>query len=424
MRLQGNPAIVFTSNCEPGITAKYAGSFAARAVCRKPLCDGLETIEESNDSDFHSQPQIHMKTNHKSILSPLRSFGAVSAIILAALAPATALADFNGSDSLSAQVNKWAPFTDFGKPGGGKYSFQNSRLEFLVKSPTHKDLSILRWTENQGGYAQDWFIQVDVHLDNVALSQGGYTNLNLGVINTEDSQQGYIVAIDRYQDRITYISGFETSMVNELEDDYQRSSAINATLRIHFDSVAKTLTSSWKTGSGWKYFPSVKITDWDMDKSSTFTAFLAASGGGGNDKGRVSAPVIKTGEAFFSNFKTGSAKPDISVEQPVGSDLTDGNSKKSFGSVPIGGDVTKTFTVRNNGSAILRNLKITQGGIDAADFTITGPTRMLVKPGATATFRVNFQPKATGTKNSIVNVISNDPDESRFEISLTGLGVK
>ena len=49
---------------------------------------------------------------------------------------------------------------------------------------------------------------------------------------------------------------------------------------------------------------------------------------------------------------------------------------------------------------------------------------MLVKPGATATFRVNFQPKATGTKNSIVNVISNDPDESRFEISLTGLGVK
>lgn len=345
-------------------------------------------------------------------------------LVVAALGSATAFGDFSGGDTLAAQGKKWASFTGFGKPGGGEYVFQNSRLEFLVESPTTNDLSILRWTPNKGGYDQDWFIQVDVHLDKVALNRGSHTNLNLGVINTKNRKQGYMAAIDRYRDGRTHVSGFETSTVAGLNDDYQKSPALDATLRIHFDSAAKTLTSSWKSGAAWKYFPSVKIAKWGMDKSGTFTAILAASGGG-DDDGRGRGPVIRSGEAFFSNFKAGDATPDIAIEQPAGSDLADGNSKKSLGSASIrSGGMSKTFTIRNSGTAGLGNLKIAKAGPDAADFTITGPAKTLVKPGATATFKVLFKPKTTGTKNAIINILSNDPDESHFDIQVSGEGVK
>ncbi len=344
-------------------------------------------------------------------------------LVVAILGTCTAFGDFSGGDSLAAQNKKWASFTGFGKPGGGKYAYQNSRLEFLVKSPTNNDLSILRWTPNKGGYDQDWFIQVDVHLAKVALKQGCHTNLNLGVIHTQNPEHGYMAAIDRYRDGRKYVSGFETSTVAGLNDDYQKSPALDSTLRIHFDSVAQTLTSSWKSGSVWKYFPSTRIADWEMDKAGTFTAVLAASGGG-DDDGGGKGPVIKSGEAFFSNFKCGNATPEIAIEQPAGSDLTDGKSKKSFGTVSVGGvGVSKTFIIRNAGTSSLGSLKVAKAGVDAADFTITGPARTLIKPGAATTFRVLFKPKATGTKNAIINVISDDPDESHFDIQLSGEGV-
>jgi hypothetical protein len=37
---------------------------------------------------------------------------------------------------------------------------------------------------------------------------------------------------------------------------------------------------------------------------------------------------------------------------------------------------------------------------------------------------VVFKHKSTGARNAIINVISNDPDESHFDIKLTGQGVK
>ena len=265
---------------------------------------------------------------------------------------------------------------------------------------------------------------MDVHLDKVALGPNCHANLNLGVTN---QKQRYMLAIDRYTTdgpTIKYVSGFETSTTSGMNNDYQQSSALDATLRVHFDSTAKTLTGSWKSGSVWSYLPSTKIADWEMDKSSTFSAILAASGGG-NDQGTNLGPVIETGEAFFSNFKTGTAKPDIAIEQPAGSDLTDGKAKKSFGSVAIGGEgMSKTFTIRNTGIAKLRNLKLTKNGTQVADFPFTPPARTLLQPGASTTFKVTFKPKAAGTRNAAIHITSNDSDESPFDILLTGQGVR
>lgn len=342
---------------------------------------------------------------------------------IAAFLPQFVLADFSGSDSMATKSSKWENLSNI---GGAKVAFQNSRLEYLVKSPTSEDRSIMRWTPNEGGYDQSWFIQVDVHLDPVPLNNGCHLNLNLGVINSDNQKQGYFVAIDRYRDGPgagVYVSGFEAGPANADELDHADSAAVNGTLRVHFDSDNETLTASWNAGAGWKYFPTEDISGWGMVDADTFTAMLAAAGGG-NDEGSGIGPAVKTGNAHFTNFKSGTAKPDIAIEQPARSDLTDGTAKKNFGTATLGSAVSKTFTIRNNGTAKLRGLAIRKNGVNAADFTVTAPTKSVLKPGGSCTFKVTFSPKAAGNKNAAIHIYSTDPDESPFDIKLAGAGVK
>ena len=339
---------------------------------------------------------------------------------IAAFLPQFVLADFSGSDPLATKSSKW---DNFSNEGGAKAVFQNSRLEYLVKSPTSNDRSILRWTPNEGAYDQDWFIQVDVHLDKVALNDNCHANLNLGVVNSDDHNQGYFVALDRYRAGAIYGTGFEAGAANADELDHADSAAVNGTLRVHFDSDNETLTASWNAGAGWKYFAPEDISGWGMTNEDTFSGILAAAGGG-NDNGPDSGPVVKSGEAYFANFKTGTAKPDIAIEQPALSDLTDGTAKRNFGTATLGSAVSKTFTIRNNGTAKLRGLAIRKNGVNAADFTVTAPTKSVLKPGGSCTFKVTFSPKAAGTKNAAIHIYSTDPDESPFDIKLAGAGVK
>lgn len=118
-----------------------------------------------------------------------------------------------------------------------------------------------------------------------------------------------------------------------------------------------------------------------------------------------------------------SAQPDITVQQPVGSNLTDGSAKKSFGTVVVGKTGTaKTFTVGNSGFADLKNLAITKDGANAADFTVGVPAKTTLKPGEKTTFKVTFKPKAKGVRNAAVHLKSNDADENPFDIKLAGAG--
>ena len=116
--------------------------------------------------------------------------------------------------------------------------------------------------------------------------------------------------------------------------------------------------------------------------------------------------------------------PDIKVEQPVGSDLTDGVSTVSFGSQAFGSpSAPKLFTVRNNGSSNLTiNIAgITKDGTNLADYTIatTGMSPVIVPNGNTA-FNVIFTPGGSGARVAAIHIPSDDPDENPFDINLTG----
>jgi len=115
--------------------------------------------------------------------------------------------------------------------------------------------------------------------------------------------------------------------------------------------------------------------------------------------------------------------PDISVDQPPGNSLVDAVSAVDFGSAPAGSSVTRTFTIRNTGSADLTGLAITKTGADSGDFTITPPSVTALAANASTNFTIVFSSGGFGARAAAIHISSNDPDESPFDIDLTGSGL-
>jgi hypothetical protein len=120
---------------------------------------------------------------------------------------------------------------------------------------------------------------------------------------------------------------------------------------------------------------------------------------------------------------SGLAVPDIAVEQPAGTDLTDNSATISFGNVlPGATSRARIFTIINHGTANLTGLAITIDGTHPDDFVadVLGATDLA--PGESTTFTVAFTPAAIGTRSAALHIASNDFDENSFDIALTGRG--
>lgn len=113
---------------------------------------------------------------------------------------------------------------------------------------------------------------------------------------------------------------------------------------------------------------------------------------------------------------------EIAVEQPAGTDLTDGAASIGFGTVTLGSSTAKVFTVRNTGSGELTGLDITFDGANAGDFSVTANPTAPVSTGGSTTFTVTFAPAGADARNATLHIASNDGDENPFDIALTGTG--
>lgn len=116
-------------------------------------------------------------------------------------------------------------------------------------------------------------------------------------------------------------------------------------------------------------------------------------------------------------------KPEIVVEQPANGELTDGVSKISFGKMRLGkrGRAVK-FIIRNIGPADLTGIKLGITGSNARDFKITRLKTSTLAEAANTVFKIRFKPSAKGIKIAKLKILSNDADESPFDITLTGTG--
>ncbi len=123
---------------------------------------------------------------------------------------------------------------------------------------------------------------------------------------------------------------------------------------------------------------------------------------------------------FVVNLRgTGVSAPEIEIYQPPGSSLVAGGSL-GYGTVKTGLAFTKTFTIKNVGSANLNKIAVSISG--AAVFKLVKPTAASLATGKTTKFTVTFKPTASGLRTAKVTVTSNDADESPFVIKVSGTG--
>jgi hypothetical protein len=117
--------------------------------------------------------------------------------------------------------------------------------------------------------------------------------------------------------------------------------------------------------------------------------------------------------------------PEIDVQQPVGSALTSGTSKISFGTARVGkAGISRTFTIKNIGNLNLNGLTVAKAGSHSKEYTVTQLKRRMLAPGAAITFRVTFKAKAVGLREAAIRIASNDRDENPFIINLAGEGAR
>lgn len=142
---------------------------------------------------------------------------------------------------------------------------------------------------------------------------------------------------------------------------------------------------------------------WQFDKDGSVD--------GGSDTAWIDSVVLP------SEISPG---PDIAVEEPVNTDLTDGVSTTSFGAVNNGASSLRTFTIRNVGLQNITGLAVSIDGTHSSQFSATNPAQTTLTNGQSTTFTVTFTPSGFGSRSANLHIASNDSDESPFDIALAG----
>lgn len=121
-------------------------------------------------------------------------------------------------------------------------------------------------------------------------------------------------------------------------------------------------------------------------------------------------------------YHTETNQPDIMIESPSGSELASGASY-AMGAVAVDASQPRTFTIRNIGNAPLSGLLASIGGTDAEFFELgQSEWSTPIASGTSVSFTVRFLPTDTAVRDATLVVLSNDPDESPYEIHLSGQG--
>ena len=104
---------------------------------------------------------------------------------------------------------------------------------------------------------------------------------------------------------------------------------------------------------------------------------------------------------------------------PSPADYTD------FGTVFLGGSLTRTYVITNTGMAELEltgTPKVELGGTDAGDFAVSLQPASPVAPSNSTTFSVQFAPSAEGLRQATVSIANNDGDENPYTFDIQGTG--
>ncbi|MBC7425474.1 MAG: choice-of-anchor D domain-containing protein, partial [Bacteroidia bacterium] len=145
----------------------------------------------------------------------------------------------------------------------------------------------------------------------------------------------------------------------------------------------------------------------------------------------IAGELVEGGQLLaFYNPDSYNSNPEIALS---GNNVTilDGDVTPStidntdFGKAESTTPVSKTFTIQNNGIGKLVVKSITISGVNATDFTlVNAPVLPLtIDGGKTLDITVKFSPLSTDTRTAVLNIGSNDLDETNYDIALQGTGI-
>jgi hypothetical protein len=137
------------------------------------------------------------------------------------------------------------------------------------------------------------------------------------------------------------------------------------------------------------------------------------------------APIVD----FEGDPRPQGTAPDIGADEmvPLVPNIVVTPESLDFGPVRVGVNSTpKTLTITNTGAGDLKITAIKFGGANANNFN--KPTdrcsKKTLAPNASCTVSVRFKPRSPiGGKTATLVIPSNDPDESRVPVPLSGTGI-
>lgn len=126
----------------------------------------------------------------------------------------------------------------------------------------------------------------------------------------------------------------------------------------------------------------------------------------------------------WKGFPTATVGPEIQVEDPRGSVISNRISTQSFGGRVIGYPRTKVYTIRNVGTHTLKKLAVELIANDGGDFTATTDQRgASLEPGQAMKVKITFRPTGTYERRATLKIHSTDPNENPVTLKLRGLGM-
>ncbi|MBP7460912.1 MAG: choice-of-anchor D domain-containing protein, partial [Candidatus Delongbacteria bacterium] len=136
----------------------------------------------------------------------------------------------------------------------------------------------------------------------------------------------------------------------------------------------------------------------------------------------------------FSIQGTGTVAPEMDVAGN-GTSIADGDATPSstddtdFGTLNVNtGSSEHTFTITNSGTGTLTltdaSPYVAIGGTHPGDFSLTQtPSSSIASGGGTTTFKITFNPSATGTRSATISIANDDSDENPYDFSIQGIGI-
>lgn len=186
-------------------------------------------------------------------------------------------------------------------------------------------------------------------------------------------------------------------------------------------------TGTWSYNSNFSGMYEYTLKPFIAGQPDGYLTIWVSTGGAGRYEVYLNGVFGNSQTGGFTIGSSAEKNPEISVQQPAGSELADGKpaSKRSFGSVKVGqAGKAKLFTIKNNGTANLTGISVKKDGAAKGDFTVSQPAKTTLAAGESTKFKVTFSPSAKGVRKAALHIKSNDADENPFDIGIVGEGVK